>query len=150
MIDKGAPLRPIVKTHPETHRKSLYTGRHAYGIPGVTNETSEAPRDKLLDDACQPRRVYQYVWALGDIVVWDNRCPMHRARPYDTNHPRVLRASHISGEVESELAPTFADARAAGRRLSMTNESALAGQRIWWGHRPTQMFAIKSSAEISA
>ena len=89
----------------------------------MTNEASEA----LLDDACQPRRVYQYVWAVGDIVVWDNRCLMRRARPFDTDHPRVLRASRISGGVESELAPTFADARAAGRRLSMTNESALAG-----------------------
>ena len=75
-------MRPIVKTHPETHRKSLYTGRHAYGIPGVTNETSEALLDELLDDACQPPRVYQHVWAVG--VMSDNRCLIHRARPHDT------------------------------------------------------------------
>ena len=123
--DKGAPLRPIVKTHPETGRKSLYTGRHAYGIPGMSAEASEALLDKLLDDACQPPRVYQHVWAVGDIVVWDNRCLMHRARPYDTNFPRALRASRISGEPATELAPTFADARAAAYQPSASNASSL-------------------------
>ncbi len=122
--DKGAPLRPVVKTHPETGRKSIYTGRHAYGIPGMSPQESEALLDKLLDDACQPPRVYRHTWRLGDLVVWDNRCLMHRARPYDANQPRVLRASRISGEPASELAPTFADERAAAFKPSSSNESS--------------------------
>ncbi len=123
--DKGAPLRPIIKTHPETGRKSIYTGRHAYGIPGMSAAESESLLDGLMAAACQPPRTYLHRWAVGDLAVWDNRCLMHRARPYDTNHPRVLRASRISGEPETELAPTFADPRAAAFEPSSSNESSL-------------------------
>jgi len=124
--DKGAPLRPIVKTHPETGRKSIYTGRHAHDIPGMSKEDSRALLDKLMEDACRPPRVYKHSWTLGDLVVWDNRCLMHRARPFDMRLPRVLRASRISGDVQSELAPTFADPRAEGYRATTSNKSALA------------------------
>ena len=123
--DKGAPLRPVIKTHPETGRKSIYTGRHAYGIVGMTEEESEALLTKLMADACQAPRTYKHSWEVGDLVVWDNRCVMHRARPYDTKHTRILRASRIAGEPESELAPTFADPRAEAFNPSTSNESAL-------------------------
>ena len=124
--DKGAPLRPVIKTHPETGRKSIYTGRHAYGIVGMAPEESEALLDALMEDACQPPRTYRHSWQVGDLVVWDNRCLMHRARPYDTNHPRVLRASRIAGEPETELAPTYPDPRAEAYHPTTSNESALA------------------------
>lgn len=124
--DKGAPLRPIVKTHPETGRKSIYTGRHAYGIPGLSEAESEALLNNLMEDACQPPRVYKHTWQVGDIVVWDNRCLMHRARPFDTRLPRVLRATRISGEPETELAPTFADPRAEAFHPTESNVSSLA------------------------
>ncbi len=110
--DKGAPLRPVVKVHPETGRKSLYTGRHAYGIPGLSEEESETLLRETLDQACQPPRTYHHQWEVGDVVVWDNRCVMHRACPYDTREVRSLRGSRIAGDPESELAPTFADTRA--------------------------------------
>lgn len=120
--DKGAPLRPIVKTHPETGRKSIYTGRHAYGIPGMEKEASEALLAELLENACQPPRVYRHHWAVGDTVVWDNRCLMHRACPYDPKYPRVLRGTRISGDAETELAPTVADQRAdAFRPVTMNS-----------------------------
>ena len=123
--DKGAPLRPIIKTHPETGRKSIYTGRHAYGIPGMSAAESESLLDGLMAEACQPPRTYLHRWTPRDLAVWDNRCLMHRARPYNTDHPRVLRASRIAGEPESELAPTFADSRAAAFHPSSTNKSSL-------------------------
>ncbi len=123
--DKGAPLRRIIKTHPETGRKSIYTGRHAYGIPGMSAAESESLLDGLMAEACQPPRTYLHRWTPGDLAVWDNRCLMHRARPYNTGRPRVLRASRISGEPESELAPTFADQRAAAFHPSSTNKSSL-------------------------
>ena len=123
--DKGAPLRPVIKTHPETGRKSIYTGRHAYDIVGMSEEESEALLTKLMDDACQPPRTYKHAWEVGDLVVWDNRCVMHRARPYDTKYPRALRASRISGEPESELAPTFPDPSAEAFKPTTSNESAL-------------------------
>ena len=124
--DKGAPLRRIIKTHPETGRKSIYTGRHAYGIPGMSAAESESLLDGLMAEACQPPRTYLHRWTPGDLAVWDNRCLMHRARPYNTDHPRVLRASRIAGEPESELAPTFADSRAAAFHPSSSNKSSLA------------------------
>ena len=123
--DTGAPLRPVIKTHPETGRKSIYTGRHAYGIVGMAEEDSETLLTKLMADACQPPRTYRHSWVVGDLIVWDNRCVMHRARPYDTKHVRVLRASRIAGEPESELAPTFADPRADAYNPSTSNESVL-------------------------
>ena len=124
--DKGAPLRPVIKTHPETGRKSIYTGRHAYGIVGMAPEESEALLDGLMEEACQPPRTYRHSWEVGDLEVWDNRCMMHRACPYDTNHPRVLRASRIAGEPESELAPTYRDPRAEAFHPTTSNKSALA------------------------
>ncbi|MDA1302556.1 MAG: TauD/TfdA family dioxygenase [Proteobacteria bacterium] len=123
--EKGAPLRPIVKTHPETGRKSLYTGRHAYGIPGLPEQESKELLQRLLEDACQPPRIYTHRWTPGDLVVWDNRCLMHRACPYDHSHARVLRGTRVSGDPATELAPTFADERAGGFSPSDSNESTL-------------------------
>ncbi|MEM7002746.1 MAG: TauD/TfdA family dioxygenase [Pseudomonadota bacterium] len=111
--DRGAPLRDVIKEHPETGRKSIYTGRHAYGIPGLSEAASQELLDRLLEEACQPPRVYRHSWQVGDLVLWDNRCLMHRACPYDGSYPRELRGSRISGDTASELAPTFADPRAA-------------------------------------
>ena len=119
--DKGAPLRPVVKVHPETGRKSLYTGRPAYGIPGLSEEESETLLRETLEQACQPPRVYAHTWEVGDIVVWDNRCVMHRACPYDTREVRSLRGSRIAGDPESEQAPTFADERAKAFSPSASN-----------------------------
>ncbi len=123
--EKGAPLRPIVKVHPETGRKSIYTGRHAHGIPGMSAAESERFLDELLAFACQPPRTYLHRWTVGDLVVWDNRCLMHRARPYDANYPRVLRGCRISGDPATELASTVADERASVFKPSASNVSAL-------------------------
>jgi alpha-ketoglutarate-dependent taurine dioxygenase len=123
--DKGAPLRPIIKTHAETGRKSIYTGRHAHNIPGMSESESKALLDKLMGDACQPPRIYKHAWTPLDLIVWDNRCLMHRARPFDTSFPRALRASRISGEPETELASTTADPRAEAYRPTTSNKSSL-------------------------
>jgi alpha-ketoglutarate-dependent taurine dioxygenase len=123
--DKGEPLRPVVKTHPETGRKSIYTGRHAHGIPGMDAVESERFLDDLLEFACRAPRTYLHRWTLGDLVVWDNRCVLHRARPYDPNQARVLRGCRISGDPATELAPTFADARAKSFTPSASNASSL-------------------------
>ena len=59
---KDPPLRPLVKTHPETGRKSLLIGRHAYGIPGMDPAESEQLLQALVDHTCQPPRVYHHRW----------------------------------------------------------------------------------------
>lgn len=119
--DKGAPLRPLVKVHPVTGRPSLCIGRHAYRIPGMEDDAAEALLEELLTNACQAPRVYSHKWAPGDIMVWDNRCVMHRARPYDFSEPRVLQATRIAGDPASELAETGRDERASGFKPSAVN-----------------------------
>ena len=96
------PLRPLVKIHPETARPSLFVGRHAYGIPGLSETESEQLLDELLTFACQSPRTYTHSWAVGDLVVWDNRCVLHRARPYDTTQARVMKHTRIKGNPVTE------------------------------------------------
>ncbi len=96
------PLRPLVKIHPETGRKSLVIGRHAYGIPGMNPDDSERLLQELADFACRPPRVYHHTWTPGEAVVWDNRCLMHRAMPWDLHEPRVMWHSRIAGDPVSE------------------------------------------------
>jgi alpha-ketoglutarate-dependent taurine dioxygenase len=96
------PLRPLIKVHPETGRKALAIGRHAYGIPGLDPVESERLLDDLAEFACQAPRVYHHVWTAGDAVVWDNRCLMHRACPWDMSQPRVMYHSRIAGDPISE------------------------------------------------
>jgi alpha-ketoglutarate-dependent taurine dioxygenase len=98
------PLRPLVKVHPGTGRKSLFIGRHAYGIPGLTPEESERLLDDFVTFACQAPRTYSHAWQPGDVVVWDNRCVLHRARPFDHREPRVMKHTRVAGDPASELA----------------------------------------------
>jgi alpha-ketoglutarate-dependent taurine dioxygenase len=102
--DEQPPLRPLVKVHPETGRAALYIGRHAYGIPGLDPDESESLLDDLVAFACQPPRVYTHSWSPGDVVVWDNRCVLHRARPYDHREARVMMHVRIAGEPATERA----------------------------------------------
>ncbi len=99
-----APLRPLVKIHPVTGRPSLFIGRHAYGIPGLAPEESERLLDSLVEFACRPPRTLSHSWSSGDVVIWDNRCVLHRARPWDHSEARVMKHTRIAGDPASELA----------------------------------------------
>lgn len=100
------PLRPLVKVHPKTGRRSLLIGRHAYGIPGWEPAESEQFLQDLVDFACQPPRIYYHRWTPGDAVIWDNRCLLHRALPWDMGERRVMWHCRIAGDPASELAET--------------------------------------------
>jgi alpha-ketoglutarate-dependent taurine dioxygenase len=102
--DGPVPLRPLVKTHPETGRKSLLIGRHAHNIPGMDQSESDRLLRELVDFACQPPRIYHHAWTPGDAVVWDNRCLLHQATPWDMTKPRVMWHSRIAGDPVSEAA----------------------------------------------
>jgi alpha-ketoglutarate-dependent taurine dioxygenase len=97
-------LRPLVKTHPETGRKSLLIGRHANAIPGWDAAESERFLEGLVEAACQAPRTYHHTWTPGDVVVWDNRCLLHRAMPWDMRQPRVMWHSRIAGDAVAEAA----------------------------------------------
>jgi len=118
---KGAPLRPLVKVHPVTGRPALYIGRHAYGIPGLGAAESEALLSDLVDFACRPPRTYAHRWKPGDVVIWDNRCVLHRARPYDYREVRVMRHTRVAGNPATELAATDRDERASAFEPSASN-----------------------------
>jgi alpha-ketoglutarate-dependent taurine dioxygenase len=118
---KGAPLRPLVKTHPVTGRKALYIGRHAYDIPGLTPEKSEALLKKLVTFSCQEPRTYTHNWRPGDLVIWDNRCVLHRALPYDYNEMRIMQHTRIAGDPMTEFAEAVLDTRANAFEPSTVN-----------------------------
>ena len=93
-----------MKVHPVTGRKSLFIGRHAYGIPGLMPEESEELLNGLVTFACQAPRTCSHAWQPGDVVVWDNRCVLHRARLFDHSEARVMKHTRVAGEPASELA----------------------------------------------
>jgi alpha-ketoglutarate-dependent taurine dioxygenase len=98
------PLRPLVKTHPETGRKSLLIGRHAHNVSGMDKTESRQFLEGLVEFACQPPRIYHHDWTPGDAVIWDNRCLLHQATPWDMTQPRVMWHSRIAGDPKSEAA----------------------------------------------
>lgn len=104
VYDGTPPRRPLVKIHPATGRPSLFIGRHAHAMPGMTDDESEAFLDALLDEACRPPRIYTHRWQVGDLVVWDNRCVLHRAQPWDWSEPRVMKHTRVSGDPVTEAA----------------------------------------------
>ena len=119
--NKGAPLRPLVKTHPVTGRKSLFIGRHAYRIPGLDDAEAQDLLDDLLAFACQPPRTRKHNWQPGDLVVWGDRCILHAAQPYDYGETRIMRHTRVAGDPASILVTTGRDERASGFEASASN-----------------------------
>lgn len=93
--EERASLPPVpqrvVRTHPGSHRKTLYLAAHASHILGMPVADGRLIILDLIEHATQPRFVHAHRWAKGDLVIWDNRCTMHRARPFDTTKVRDLR-----------------------------------------------------------
>jgi len=100
------PVRhPIVRTLP-SGRKALYIGAHASHIVGRPVDEGRTLLEELYDFATQPNYVYSHVWRPGDLLIWDNRCTMHRAAEFDDlTHERDLRRTTIN-EYGSERAST--------------------------------------------
>lgn len=89
---------PIVRTHPVTGRKALFLGRrrNAY-IPGLSLAESEALLDELWAHASEPELAWYQKWRAGDLVLWDNRCVMHRRDAFDPATRRVMHRTQIKG-----------------------------------------------------
>ena len=81
----------LVRTHPGSKRKTLYVAAHASHIIGMPIADGRLLLLDLIEHATQPRFVHAHTWKQGDLVIWDNRCTMHRARPFDTTQVRDLR-----------------------------------------------------------
>lgn len=88
---KGA-VHLLIRTLPRTHRKSLYVAAHASKIVDWPVPEGRLLLLELMEHATQPEFVYRHSWRVGDLVIYDNRATMHRARPFeDTKHRRELR-----------------------------------------------------------
>lgn len=83
--------QPLVRLHPGSNRKSLYIASHASHIVGMRIPEGRLLLRDLIEFATQPHFVYRHRWRPGDLVIWDNRCTMHRARPFDETLRRDLR-----------------------------------------------------------
>jgi len=104
---KWAPVRQrLVRRHPSTGRLSLYLASHAGGIEGWPVPEARAFLRDLTEHATQRQFVYAHVWKPWDLVMWDNRVTMHRARRYDPTQVRDMRRTTLTNEVSSlEQAP---------------------------------------------
>jgi alpha-ketoglutarate-dependent 2,4-dichlorophenoxyacetate dioxygenase len=96
---KISPVRHrLVSTHPVTGRKSLYLASHIGGIVGWPVPEARAFIRDLMEHATQPQFVHAHVWRVNDLVMWDNRTTMHRARRYDDmKQVRDMRRTTIRG-----------------------------------------------------
>jgi len=91
---------PIVRTHPETGRKCLFLGDHAETIVGMDYDAGRDFIEALNARIIASARIYTHRWRKGDLMVWDNRCLMHKAESYDTaREARVIRRCTVLGEV---------------------------------------------------
>lgn len=86
----------LVHAHPGSGRKTLYLAAHASHVVGMPLAEGRALLAELMDFATQPRFVYRHEWQVGDLVVWDNLCTMHRGTPFDdARHPRDMRRTTV-------------------------------------------------------
>jgi taurine dioxygenase len=98
MTSPGA-VHPLVCTHPVTGRRMLYLGRrrNAY-LVGLALAESEALLDELWSFVNRPEFAWEHVWRVGDLVLWDNRCTMHRRDAFDPHSRRIMHRTQVKGD----------------------------------------------------
>jgi alpha-ketoglutarate-dependent taurine dioxygenase len=96
--DAPGAIHPLAPVHPETGRRGLYLGRrrNAY-FDGLTQDESEALLDRIWRLATISAHTWRHVWQAGDLVLWDNRCTMHRRDAFDPGSRRVMHRTQIKG-----------------------------------------------------
>jgi taurine dioxygenase len=101
----NAVLHPIVRTHPETGRRSIYINPiRIEGILGLDHKEALPLLEELLEHATAPRFQYRHEWEPGDLVMWDNRCLLHKANgDYDMNELRYLYRVMLKGDIPAGI-----------------------------------------------
>jgi alpha-ketoglutarate-dependent 2,4-dichlorophenoxyacetate dioxygenase len=96
------PVRQVlVRTHPLSGRKSLYLSAHAGTIVDWPEPEARLFLLNLTEHATDRRFVYAHEWSVNDLVMWDNRATMHRAREFDENEPRDMRRTTVAGDAQT-------------------------------------------------
>ena len=111
------PVRhALVRANPRNGRKSLYVGSHAWFIEGLGIDESRILIAKLLEVTTRRDRVYQHRWQIGDLVMWDNRCVLHRGRLWDSRrYKRVMHRTTVAGDGPTAHPPFLHELSAVGR-----------------------------------
>lgn len=94
---------PLVQMHTESKRKHLFLGAHIRGIDGWYVPEARTLINELTEHATQAKFVYSHNWQIGDLVMWDNRCTLHRGRRFDIQERRELRRTTILDEVAQTM-----------------------------------------------
>jgi alpha-ketoglutarate-dependent 2,4-dichlorophenoxyacetate dioxygenase len=99
----GLPSVPhvMVRTHPGSGRKTLYLASYAHDIQGMPTPEARMLLHDLIEHATQRQFVYSHKWRVGDLVMWDDRCTMHRARDYDRSYTRDMRRTAVMEEAST-------------------------------------------------
>jgi alpha-ketoglutarate-dependent taurine dioxygenase len=100
-LAEGVPccVHPIVRTHPATGRKALYVNRlMTVRIENMPPEESEELLALLFDHQERPEFIYEHVWRVGDLLMWDNRCTLHARTDFSSDERRLMRRVTIRGE----------------------------------------------------
>ena len=109
--EKGLPpvRQALIRTNPVNGRPSIYIGSHAWYVEGMDVAESRRLLDGLLAHTTAPDRAYQHRWRQWDLVMWDNRCVLHRGRPWNAaHHRRVMRRTTVAGEGPTVEPPPYA------------------------------------------
>jgi len=88
---------PLVRVHPVTGRKSLFLGRRS-GASGILGEKDSRLWDALWEHCCNPALSWAHHWAVGDLLIWDNRCTMHYREAFDDAERRMMHRAQTRGE----------------------------------------------------
>jgi taurine dioxygenase len=98
-LSSPGAVHPLACTHPETGRRMLYLGRRRNAhLIGLKLADSEALLDELWNFVDRPEFTWEHVWRVGDLVMWDNRCTMHRRDAFDPNSRRIMHRTQVKGE----------------------------------------------------
>ena len=91
---------PVFRTHEETGRKAVYVNRlMTVGIEGMSQAEAEPLLEAVFDHAEKPEFVYEHVWRIGDLLLWDNRCSSHARRDFPSTERRLMLRTTVKGNV---------------------------------------------------
>ncbi len=104
--DAPGAVHPVVRTHPVTGRNALFLGRRLNGyIMGLEPEESEALLNELWAHSTRPELTWYQEWQLGDLILWDNRCAMHRRNAFDGSQRRIMHRTQLGGDKPFYVGP---------------------------------------------
>jgi alpha-ketoglutarate-dependent 2,4-dichlorophenoxyacetate dioxygenase len=128
----GGARQSLIRVHPATGRTNFYIASHIYAILGLTQERALALKDELMAWSTQREYVHVHKWCAGDVVMWDNRCVLHRGTPWDrASERRVMHRTTVLGD-----APTVAPDSPWGQPDQVASAQAMRNEALVQAAKP--------------